>query len=76
VKRKNKPNPYAKATTGLMKETRSNPNGAQQPSAKGACEGNRRRARGPHTTAKRRRRKEEKKNMSSWIVQNTQEKVD
>jgi hypothetical protein len=56
---RNRANPYTKATTGLMKETRSNPNGAQQPSAKGGCEGNRRRARGPHTTAKRRRRKKQ-----------------
>jgi hypothetical protein len=40
----NRPNPYAKVTTGLMKETRSHPNGAQQPSSNSACEGNRKRA--------------------------------
>jgi hypothetical protein len=41
---RNRPNPYTKATTGLMKETQSHPNGAQQPSANGVWEGNRRRA--------------------------------
>jgi hypothetical protein len=53
---RNRVNLYAKATMGLMKETQSNPNRVQQPSARGACKGNRRRARGAHTMAKQRRK--------------------